>query len=879
LKPLVEEVFHAVADLSAEAREQYFAQRGLDERTRKEVEALVAFDPRSSILLERDVSMVAEGALATLESKDIRCGPYRLGELLGRGGMGAVYAAERVDGEVTQRVAVKLLRPAADDSLLRQRFLEERQILATLSHPNIARLVDVGHREDSQPYLVMEYIEGKPIDVCTAGFSIRQKIVLFLKVCAAVGYLHRNLVVHRDLKPPNILVTGEGEPKLLDFGIAKMLDLSTDSTVTGMRILTPDYASPEQVAGSQVTTATDIYSLGAVLYKMLTGVAPHQFENDSARAIAFAISSGKIPPPSKLVPALRGDLEMILMKALRTEPQERYSTIEQFSEDLENFLQSRPIRARKGDAWYQTRKFLRRRWLPVAATALAVAGLTGGVLVANRQRAIAERRFVQVRQLSGKLFDIDAIVRQTPGTTKARELIVSTSLEYLQRLATDAPSDPEIALEVANAYLRVARVQGVPVNSNLGHTEEADRSLQKAEALLVSVLAARPSDRTAILRSAQVAHDRMMLAGDRGAPDVAMAFGRKSADFLQKYESLGSVPRADVESVAATYMNLGGRYMVDNLYDDAIRFGTRAFNVASAAGLDSIGGAALMSVAGAYRVKGDLDQALSTIRESARLLESPTGAKSRGRTMNLITALTLEGQILGADVAINMGRFEEAVAPLERAFALADNNARQDVNDADSRRSAATTGVLLGAALNHVDPRRALAVYDRTLTLLSETPDNPRSRRWEVRALAGSTYPLRRLGNAAEARRRLDTAFTRLGQLKLYPAEQIETGREAYLSLCARADYEADRGELQRALSMYEELLRKVLATEPNPETSLADAVDVSRLYAALAMLHQRARHTDVAIAMNERRLELWRHWAAKLPNNILVRSQLEAAS
>ena len=188
-------------------------------------------------------------ALARLEPKDLPCGPYRLGDLLGRGGMGTVYLAERVDGEVAQRVAVKLLRPGADDPELRQRFLAERQILATLSHPNIARLLDAGHREDGQPYLVMEYVEGKAIDVYTAGLGIRQKITLFLKVCAAVGYLHRNLVVHRDLKPANILVTDEGEPKLLDFGIAKMLDLTTDSTVTGMRMLTPDYASPEQVAG------------------------------------------------------------------------------------------------------------------------------------------------------------------------------------------------------------------------------------------------------------------------------------------------------------------------------------------------------------------------------------------------------------------------------------------------------------------------------------------------------------------------------------------------------------------------------------------------------------------------------------------------------
>jgi serine/threonine-protein kinase len=207
----VEDLFHEVADLPVEARVGYFDQHGVDGMTRQEVEALMAFDVRSTDSIEKDIGQVARQALDELEPQDTHCGPYRLGNLLGRGGMGAVYLAERVDGELAHRVAVKLLRPGADTRQLRQRFLAERQILATLSHPNIARLLDAGHCDDGQPYLVMEYVEGKPIDVYTAELEIRHKIGLFLKVCAAVGYLHRNLVIHRDLKPANILVTAEGE--------------------------------------------------------------------------------------------------------------------------------------------------------------------------------------------------------------------------------------------------------------------------------------------------------------------------------------------------------------------------------------------------------------------------------------------------------------------------------------------------------------------------------------------------------------------------------------------------------------------------------------------------------------------------------------------
>jgi serine/threonine-protein kinase len=230
----VEELFHRVADLSVDARRQYLAESDISADTRKEVEELLVFDSSVSTSLKRDISHVAQQAITQPDLRDIQCGQYRLGALLGRGGMGAVYLAERADGKAAQRVAIKLLRAGSDNPQLRQRFLIERQILATLSHPNIASLLDAGHREDGQPYLVMEYVDGKAIDSYSAELGLPQKINLFIKVCSAVGYLHRNLVVHRDLKPANILVTAEGEPKLLDFGIAKMLDVMTDSSVSDM---------------------------------------------------------------------------------------------------------------------------------------------------------------------------------------------------------------------------------------------------------------------------------------------------------------------------------------------------------------------------------------------------------------------------------------------------------------------------------------------------------------------------------------------------------------------------------------------------------------------------------------------------------------------
>lgn len=878
MRSLVEQIFHDVADMSAEARARYFLQQGIDDDTRSEVEALLVFDANSSASLERDIGQVAQRALARLEPTGLLGGRYRIGDFLGRGGMGTVYMAERVDGEVTQRVAVKFLRPGGDDPHLRQRFLAERQILAGLSHPNIARLLDAGHREDGQPYLVMEYVAGKSIDLYSDGLSIRAKITLFLKVCAAVGYLHRNLVVHRDLKPANILVTGEREPKLLDFGIAKMLDLSTDSTMTGMRMLTPDYASPEQVAGMRVSTATDIYSLGAVLYKLLTGRSPHQFEGDSAGAIALAISNGTVTPPSKLVPALSGDLEFIVLKALRKEPQERYATIEQFSEDLENYLDLRPIRARKGDTWYRARKILRRYWLPVAAATLAVAGLSAGVLVANRQREIAQRRFVQVRQLANKLFDIDVEVRRTPGTTKVRELIVATSLEYLRRLAADAGGDPELALEVGNAYMRVARVQGVPISANLGQMQQAEQSLQKADEFIHSVLASQPENRTAMLRSAQIAHDRMLLARFGARSEEALSLAQKSAEWLEKFHAAAG-DKPESPAILHTYLNVADQHLLGRRYDDALRLCKRASDLARLFNSQPYLGTFLWVSADVFRSQGDLDEALKQIRESVRILESSVRNTDQGPTMNLILALIYQGRILGEDNSISLGRNEEAVATLERSFTAADGFVHKDSNDQMARGRLAMAGITLADIVRHSDPKRAVAIYDHTIEHLGEIKDNSSFRRFEVSALTGSTYPLRDLGHAAQARQRLDAALERLREVKLYPADRIRPGSEADVTLCALADYEARQGAVPHAIEIYEELLRKVQAWNPKPETILADAIDLSRIHASLADLNRRIGRNDRASALDTWRLNLWQHWEASLPRNSVVQRQVAAAS
>src|SRR3984893_2453649 len=251
-------LFHELVELSPDERETCFRERRVPADVRAEVEELLHFDTGSDHILTECVSSVAARSLQsnTATREGDRCGAYRLGRVLGRGGMGSVYLAERADGEVDRRVAIKLLRFGGDEPAFRDRFLRERQILANLSHPGIARLLDAGQTGDGQPYLVMDYIDGSPIDVYAKELDPREKVALFIQVCDAVSYAHRNLIVHRDLKPSNILVDSRGQVKLLDFGIAKILDGSGNQTQTRERLLTPDYASPEQVRGGVHTTAT-----------------------------------------------------------------------------------------------------------------------------------------------------------------------------------------------------------------------------------------------------------------------------------------------------------------------------------------------------------------------------------------------------------------------------------------------------------------------------------------------------------------------------------------------------------------------------------------------------------------------------------------------
>lgn len=843
-------------------------------------------------------------------------GAYTLVSPIGRGGMGTVWLAERADGRFDRRVAIKFLNLALA-GYGEDRFKREGRILARLAHPHIAQLLDAGVTAAGQPYLVLEHVDGEPIDrYCEHhGLDVPARLRLFLDVLDAVAHAHASLIVHRDLKPSNVLVTREGSVKLLDFGIAKLLEdedggVPTVLTVDGAAALTPAYAAPEQVTGQPVSTATDVFALGVLLYVLLTGTHPAGASVQSAAELVKAIVETDPPRPSeavvrkratattaaaasseaeavrsitspeKLRRTLRGDLDTIVGKALKKRPAERFASVTALADDVRRYLRHEPIGARPDSIAYRATKFVRRNRLAVGAALITLTGLSAGLYIANRERVVAERRFDQVRQLANKLFDIDVAVRGLPGSVAARQLIVNTSLEYLGRLADDARDDPELALDVGTAYMRVARVQGIPISPNLGQLEQADQTLTKARALIDFVSTARPGNRTAMFRQAQIAHDRMIVAGLRRPDDQALPLARQSAQWLDRYLAGGPVDPAETRQLVLALNNVGNRFRIENEFDEALRLTRRGLEFARGApDLTSQLGGLFIGLGRIHKDRGALDEALDAYGQAITTLD-PSKRPGQEPVYDRAYALAMidRAETLAGDSRVSAGRTDEAIVLFQKAFAIADQQAHRDANDADSRSLQSTGGRPLAELLRDVDAAQSLDVYDHVLRHLGEIKNNSLFRRNEVRALAGSTYALRRLGRGAESRQRLDLAFARLRELKMYPSEKIDVGSEVADALLAQAELQVADGDARRALDTCEELMRGIGAADTRPSERLRDAAAMSHLYASIANIQRRTDQAGRAAALDARRRELWETWDRKLPGNPFVMARLAAA-
>jgi eukaryotic-like serine/threonine-protein kinase len=405
----VKRLFMAAAELRPEELSDYLDRECPDPDVRREVASLL--DYSGTEIASADAAIASAAAAAAQEPDPderlvgTRLGPYRVESIAGHGGMGAVYRASRDDAEFRQQVAIKLVRVAAESPDTLRRFRQERQILARLSHANIARLLDGGSTPEGVPYLVMEFIEGEPItEWCDRhALGLQERLRLFLRVCEGVEFAHRDLVVHRDLKPANILVTKDGTPKLLDFGIAKLLDPAAGNeaaTLTGLPVMTPDYASPEQVRGEPVSTAADVYALGLILYELLTGKKAQPVTGYAPAAIANVVCQTEPTSPARLKPQLAGDLDHIIRMAIRKEPERRYASAGLLARDIRLHLEGRPVTARADTTAYRTAKFLRRNRATVAGGSITAILFGGAVLTYWLAKPGRVPRVLRVTQLT-----------------------------------------------------------------------------------------------------------------------------------------------------------------------------------------------------------------------------------------------------------------------------------------------------------------------------------------------------------------------------------------------------------------------------------------------------------------------------------------------
>ncbi len=582
IKLIVEDALEVAPGRRAAFLEQVCAGNSL---LRGEVEQLLDYENSDESIFDDNIfesflpKLVAEHQIINQ-----RIGNYQLIEKIGVGGMGTVYLARRADKHFEQQVALKVIRAELVFDHIRQRFANERQILASLEHPNIARLIDGGTTSENLPYLVMEYVEGASlIEYADASeLSFNERLALFQKVCHAVLYAHKNLVIHRDLKPSNILIGKDGEPKLLDFGIAKILNQTSDSEPTTHNFaFTPDYASPEQIRGEKLTTATDVYSLGVILYELLTGNRPYQTTSKNISEIIKAICETEPARPSQaaqnnnrrhemLVNSetpdsnsstavnnpqvtkneelknssassrqsfkhLRGDLDNIILKAIRKETDRRYSSVEQFIEDLRLYQKGLPVSASRDSFSYRSTKFIQRHRLTVGFVALAVLLLLAGITAtswqavrAERERVRAEKRFENLRKISNSFVgEVHDAMRDLPGSLPARQLLVTRAAEQLDALVADSDGNKDLQLELVWAYQNL----GALPDRTLRERQEI---YEKAEVLARKVLDANPNDYNARNRLAMVYLDLLYVARLRADSNAILEYTQKAVRLTEE---------------------------------------------------------------------------------------------------------------------------------------------------------------------------------------------------------------------------------------------------------------------------------------------------------------------------------------------------------
>jgi serine/threonine protein kinase len=823
-------------------------------------------------------------------------GAYRLLHLIGQGGMGDVWLAERGDGRFEKRVAVKLLRFAVASSSGAGRFKREGRILAQLTHPNIAELLDAGVTSTGQPFLVLEYVQGQPItEFCDERkLSIEDRIRLFLDVLSAVARAHANLIVHRDIKPSNVLVSEQGQVKLLDFGIAKLLaekadtEVMTQLTREGVGALTPQFAAPEQISGSAITTATDIYALGVLLYLLLTGQHPagaglHSpadlvkaiVDTDPARPsdASFSGDSRTVAEqrggtPEKLRRQLRGDLDTILGKMLKKNPAERYSAVGAVAEDLNRYLHLQPIAARPDTFTYRFVKFTRRNRLGLALAALAVIATFTALVAINREARRTEARFQQVRKLARTvLFDLNPEIENLSGSIKARELLVKTSLDYLDSLAKESGNDPSLQLELATAYAKIGNVQGNAKYSNLGHPEAALQSYGKAVAIARKVGQSPEALELLATTYSEVGSVQVMQLGLRTEGRENLRLATTIADSLPK---LTGKPYYRLRVFAYGYFG-----DIDGLFDPvrAAEPLRHALDLSTEWSHVEAGPEPRMFAALFTREKGDifwgtgdLPQARETFLQALAMFkdaiaEDPANADSDRERLVIMERL---GLVSGDPDYFNLGDRPAAVEWLQKCVSECEQRVAADSRDQRARFDLSQSLAELAGAYRDADPPRAEKLYERSLSLgnsaLQSDPDAD-ALTWQSFVRIWFSMNLQRLGKKERALSELTSAVTVAQRLVDRDHTSISAREVLGVALYTRARQLLSLGDAaggEKDLQQSEQVLSDLHKDNPNTLLFFRDLADC---YQAKGDFAAHRSDWQAAKLQYEKSASLWEHW------------------
>jgi serine/threonine protein kinase len=778
----IEDLFHAAQQQPIGTREAWVdAQAGEPEEVRREVKSLLSglevSERRSPFPGSSGSSVEGEPALPTA-----RFGPYQPVKRIGHGGMGAVYLASRADGQYHQTVALKTMASHLIGGDFLRRFQRERQLLASLEHPHITRLIDGGVSSAGDPYLVMEYVDGLTLDqYCdTQKLKVDARLRIFLQVCSAVDYAHRNLIVHRDLKPSNILVNADASAKLLDFGTASLLEGTSEITVTRLRMLTPRYASPEQLCGERVNTSTDVYSLGVILYELLTGAWPFGNPESLVSELNRAAGNANAIPPAtvvtedsarhrstsrqQLAQTLKGDLSDIAMKAIENDPARRYGSVREFAADIENYLSGQPVLAHPQTALYRAGKFLRRRWLPVSGIAVFVVGITLAALIATYQARLARERYADLRSLTTSLlFELKDAISDIPGATKAQQILVDHVVKNLDKLSQSS-NDRALQLELAEGFRQLGELQGDPYVQNLNDAKGGLASLAKAKAIADKVATHGAKDAGWLRLEGMIEQDVGEIYFGITQSKEAVEHMKASVALFDRMVPLTRNPgwMADAASANGSLGDIYGQPGTSSLRDVAkasaqyartIELDKATLLISPAATRSRRGMALMQMKMGDLARHSDPAAALDYFEEAIRALDTlpsedlRTQANQRFRSM----FLRKKGGALG-----DLNQRKEAEEALQQAIVLNQRAAIEDPNDTRAIYDVAVAMEDLEELLFRLeDNERALALSEQILQieekLAAKAPENQgwRLNLANMRCARGTL--LARLGRTAEA--------------------------------------------------------------------------------------------------------------------------------